>query len=147
MQGRDDGYQSELTGDTGQDAIRLVAGGVGENREADVTAIEEGTVSVVCARCGDGWSATRDQPFFDDHDDAVTFALALGWDLTGKGLLCPDCALCEVCARAGHRWARWTTIGPSLSGQWPGGRVRYCRVCTTGQFDPPIGSGARPVAR
>ncbi len=102
-----------------------------------MTATDRGTVSVTCARCVDGWSATQDQPF-DDRDEAMAYALAVGWNLTGDGLLCPDCSLCAYCERAGHTWAGWTTIGASLSGRWPGGRVRFCRVCTAGHYDPPV---------
>ncbi|MBK7624368.1 MAG: hypothetical protein IPJ14_17325 [Kineosporiaceae bacterium] len=50
---------------------------------------------------------------------------------------CPDCALQQACQGLGHVWAPWTEMGPSLSGRWPSGRARYCRVCTHGEYDPP----------
>lgn len=136
--GREHGLQSEQPDDTPRAHIGTGGNGRHEDREMPMIAADIGTVTVTCARCADGWTATQDQPFFDCLAEAMTYALTVGWHLTSGGLLCPDCSLRASCERAGHAWSKWISVGVSPAGRWPGGRARFCRTCTTGQYDPPL---------
>ena len=107
-----------------------------EPGEADVTATIDEPVTIACSRCGDGWTATQDPPSFVSLAAALDYAAQAHWQVDDDQLLCPDCSLRRACEDAGHVWGRWSFLERSLSGR-PGGRVRHCRVCTTGQFTRP----------
>ena len=96
-------------------------------------------VLLTCDVCGDGWADLDAEPHFPDRASATRYAVHAGWIVTPRRAVCSDCTGVEVCGLAGHRWGGWTPAGPFPSaggGTWEG-RVRYCRGCSSGQWDPP----------
>jgi hypothetical protein len=99
--------------------------------------------TLTCDNCADGWTDAAGHPHFDSREDAKAHALAAGWVVTAIRALCPECIETEMCAMAGHRWGRWTALDArlTLSGGTGSRRVRYCTLCSHGDWDPPV---ARP---
>ncbi|GLY18013.1 hypothetical protein Kisp01_50270 [Kineosporia sp. NBRC 101677] len=93
-----------------------------------------------CDRCRDGWSAYEDEPHLETREALQKYAESQGWVFTGDRALCSDCVKVETCALTGHVWGRWglltkvERIGEEPELTWS----RYCKVCTTGEFDPPL---------
>lgn len=99
--------------------------------------------SVTCDVCGDGWSHLDGEPHFDSVESLELFAKQTGWTVTSLRAVCASCTLTELCALAGHTWGPWTRLEPSPLSKDPiARRVRFCVVCTTGEYDPPA---VRPV--
>ncbi len=92
-----------------------------------------------CDRCRDGWSAIEDQPHFETKDNLVRYAQSQGWVFTGDRALCSECVKVEMCALTGHVWGRWTRLERAeLDGREPRVTwVRFCRICTIGETNPP----------
>jgi len=100
------------------------------------------TRGVAADRCRDGWSAHEDEPHLETKDELVRYATSRGWVFTGDRALCADCVRVETCALTGHIWGRWTRLTGDGRVQERQGRavwVRYCRICTIGESDPPTG--------
>jgi hypothetical protein len=100
--------------------------------------------SLTCDICNDGWDGLDGEPHFATRDDLEQYAKKAGWALTPLRAVCPECTPGELCALAGHSWGAWFTAGPfptSTGGAWSG-RVRYCKVCSAGDWDPPLGRPA-----
>jgi hypothetical protein len=97
-------------------------------------------VALTWDRCGDGWADLDAEPHFATTADATAFAENAGWIITGTHAVCPDCLTAEACALTGHRWGPWSSLGPfpEPDGSTWQGRVRYCEICTSGQWDPPV---------
>ena len=94
--------------------------------------------SVTCDLCGDGWR--EDQPMFASRADAEVYAFSAGWSVAGDGATCPACRKTVDCLRAGHSWGRWRPAGPfpkAGGGTWRG-RVRYCGICSSADWDPAV---------
>jgi hypothetical protein len=120
---------------------RRLALGVGRLPAAGCVTVSWNQVrcwTLTCDNCADGWTDAAGQPHFDSCADAKAHALAAGWVVTATRALCPECIESEMCALAGHRWGRWTRLDPFPSPSSGCCRVRYCTLCTIGQWDPPI---------
>jgi hypothetical protein len=96
--------------------------------------------SLTCDVCGDGWSGLGGAPHFDAQNDLELYAKQAGWAITPLRAVCPSCLLQEMCELDGHSWGPWTQLEASpLSTNPMARRVRFCVVCTTGEYDPPFG--------
>lgn len=95
--------------------------------------------SVTCDVCGDGWSQLDGEPHFEDRYALELYARKAGWTITPLREVCAHCTLEELCALTGHTWGSWTQLEPSpLSRHDTARRARFCLVCTTGEYDPPV---------
>jgi hypothetical protein len=95
--------------------------------------------SLACDLCGDGWSHLDGAPHFDSREDLELFAKQAGWTVTPLRAVCAGCTLTELCALTDHTWGPWTRLERSpLSVHKTARRVRFCLVCTAGEYDPPI---------
>jgi hypothetical protein len=94
--------------------------------------------SLTCDVCAGGWSDLDGEPHFDDRYDLELYAKQAGWTITPLRAVCPNCTLEELCSLTDHTWGPWTQLEASpLSADKTTRRVRFCVVCTTGEYDPP----------
>ena len=94
---------------------------------------------LVCDNCGDGWHEWAIDIRFASGPELVAFAQLNGWVLTQDREICSACSLARECGRVGHVWGLWTQLEPSpLSADGIARRVRFCDVCTAGEYNPPF---------
>jgi hypothetical protein len=90
-------------------------------------------VEIICdGGCDNPWEDGI--PHFDSEAEAIGWAKACKWMVTGVKALCPACAEKADCKQTGHQWDEWR--GAEMHG------IRYerrwCEHCGRTDYDPPF---------